>query len=348
MNKWVCILLVAVCWGCTNRSETEKYQYKRDNVILVKDKLQAIQIDSLRLSTLCDLNILDDYLLITDRHTYDHHVNIFDKTTFHYITSIAYPGWNIGEIEKLEGVNVDNAHRKFEIIDTGKEKLFSYDLDSALVNPDYIPEEKLTVHLNKFLNPYKYINDTLSMGVIIEHVAYSIFENSIGLQNMNTGELTAMPYTHPGVKRKQVAADVSPEHGLYAECYVEQNLMTVCTLDGKLKANVYGGQNWMENEDGRIIYYQQVAFVGDKIFALYLKGNARALNPTVGEVKNRASRFLVFDLDGNYIATLETRNQIDSFCYDKTNNRIIMNIIIDEKPQFVYLVLDGLIEAAIH
>lgn len=342
MDKLVYILLIAVCWGCSGSSETEKYQYQRDNIILIKGSLKEIQIDSLRLSRLCELDILDDYLLITDRHTYDHHVNIFDKNTFRYLTSFAYPGWSAGEIESLESVNVDNVHRKLEITDTGKKKIFSYPLDSVFINPEYTPEEKLAIQPNKFLEQYKYIDDTLTMGVITEHIAYSIFSNTVGMQNMNTGELTTMPYTHPGVKRKEIAFDMSLKQGLYAECYLEQNLMTICTLDGKLKANVYGSQNWRDNEEGRINYFQQVAFVGDMIFALYLKGNALALNPTAGEVKNRATRFLVFDLNGDYVATLETRCQIENFCYDEANNRIIMNIINNQQPQFVYFNLDEL------
>lgn len=51
--------------------------------------------------------------------------------------------------------------------------------------------------------------------------------------------------------------------------------------------------------------------------------------------------FLAYDLDGNYIKTLNVGYNIIIFCYDSESNRIIM--VLDDEIQFAYLDLDGLL-----
>lgn len=53
-----------------------------------------------------------------------------------------------------------------------------------------------------------------------------------------------------------------------------------------------------------------------------------------------STAFLVFDLDGNYLQTLETGYNISYFCYDNDNNRILMSL--NDNIQFAYLDLDGI------
>lgn len=52
------------------------------------------------------------------------------------------------------------------------------------------------------------------------------------------------------------------------------------------------------------------------------------------------THLLVYDLDGNYIKTLNVGYNMNAFCYDPEYNRIIMSLN-DEKLQFAYLDLDG-------
>ena len=44
-----------------------------------------------------------------------------------------------------------------------------------------------------------------------------------------------------------------------------------------------------------------------------------------GAKVNLPTQFLIFDLEGNYQQTIETGYQISDFCYDKDNDRIVMN-----------------------
>ena len=150
---------------------------------------------------------------------------------------------------------------------------------------------------------------------------------------MQTGEIQPMKYEHPDIKKKRITADVSPEYGLYVECYSRYDLMTICDLNGNLKYNIYGPK-W-EKETTQTAHYSQPVFCGNKIIAGYSGGDHRtdAYYPT---------KLLVFDLNGNYLQTLETEYKISSFCYDRENNRIIL--CMDDEIQFGYLDLDGIIE----
>ena len=71
----------------------------------------------------------------------------------------------------------------------------------------------------------------------------------------------------------------------------------------------------------------------DKIFVSYCgEDYARDSFPT---------KILVFDLEGNYLKTLETGYKISDCCYDSFNNRIILSL--NDVVQFAYLDIDGII-----
>ena len=80
-----------------------------------------------------------------------------------------------------------------------------------------------------------------------------------------------------------------------------------------------------------------MVFCNNRIVALY-SGNKSFTNGKT----NYPTKFVVFDLDGNYLKTLETGYPIISFCYDKDNHRILMSMNAD--IQFAYLDLGKLLD----
>ncbi len=155
---------------------------------------------------------------------------------------------------------------------------------------------------------------------------------------MRTGDIKPMKYAHPKIEKKRISLAVSMEYEIYVECYNHHDLITICDLDGNLKYNIYG-KSWDNKKTNSINYYGDVAFCKDKIIALYSSGEDRISK----EMKvNHPTKFLVFDINGNYLNTLETGYWIVNFCYDKEKNRIILHL--DDEIQFAYLDLDRLIE----
>lgn len=338
MNKTIClVLIIAFCWGCSSNSLTEKHQEKRNNITYVRDKIKEIVIEDLLINNYSVVQIVDDYLFIEDYKSANELIHIFDKDNFRYITSTGLKGQGPGEIARIGKIAEDKVNRKFYVSDHGKNKIFSYDLDSVITDPAYLPIEKMKMGEQVFPNDYVYINDTLSIGVTIQRLGNNNFKPIVGKFNMKTGEIKHMNYTiNPHVKKKRIYFGISMEHGMYAECYIPHDLMTICSLDGNLKYNIYG-PNW-DTETRSIDHFKDVSFCNDRIVALYsgeksFTKDRRTISPT---------KFIIFDLEGNYLKTLETGYQIAGFCFDKDNHRIIMSM--NDDIQFGYLDVEDLLD----
>ena len=70
----------------------------------------------------------------------------------------------------------------------------------------------------------------------------------------------------------------------------------------------------------------------NKIIAAY-RGKIEAMNSRSQRQTNHlATKFLIFDLDGNYYTTIETGHGINNFCLDVENNRIIIYFETRDNP----------------
>lgn len=332
MNKLLYVLFITACYSCTNNAGTEKYQSERDNIVNVHDKLNEIKIDDVQINGYSSLYLMDNYLIVGDHKSVDKIIYIFDKNNFDYITSTGYLGQGPGEIATLGHIGVNETDRIFYVTDPGKLKIFSYNLDSVLRDPLYMPEVKMNINEKLIPNKYQYINDTLCLGVIIEPIGNADFKPSVGKWNMATGKIELMTYEHPEIEKKRIDFSASLENSIYVESYIYHDLLTICSLNGDLKYNIYG-PNWDNKKSNRIHHFGEVVFCNDKIIAAY-SGGANSTDEYF------PTKFIVFDLTGNYIKTLNVGRMIYHFCFDKENNRIIMNL--NDEMEFAYLDLDSL------
>lgn len=327
------IVITVFLGSCVHSSGTEKHQNTRNNSINVKEKVKEFETGNILVGSISRLYTIGEYLLIADHKSFDRLIHIFNKGDFSYVTSVGSFGEGPGEITNMGHIGIDELHRIFYVSDHSKQKIFSYNLDSVLVDSLYKPQIKTVMNQNLFPGDYQYINDTLSIAIIIKLTSNSTFDQSLGKWNMKTGELIPMKYTHPDVRKKRITFGLSEKNGIYVECYTRHDLMTICSLDGDLRYNIYG-PDWNGGEKSRIHTFGNVMIGDDKIFALYSGGDYdKEYYPT---------KILVFDLEGNYLKTLETHYKIADCCYDQSNNRIIMSL--NEEIQLGYLSLDNLLE----
>lgn len=332
MTKWLGLILVALCFGCQqNNSSTEKHQSSRNNVVDVKDKVVSFDTDSILIGAFSTMYIEDECLLIVDYKSVEHQVYLFDKRNFRYLAATVPLGEGPKEITNIGHVATDAAHRKFYVNDHGKQKIFSYDLDSVLLDPDYVPQVKMSMNFANFPSEYEYISDTLCIGRTIMPVSASDYVPSISRWNMLTGEIKPISYDHPDVKKKRFTYASSAKYGLALQLYTVYDLMTIIDFNGNLKCNVYGPQ-WGSSD--RNHYYQDAVFCkGGKILAVFSGGDYdREYEPV---------RLLEFDINGDYVKTLDVGYRIFNMCYDEELNRLYLNF--DDEIQFGYLDLDGLI-----
>jgi hypothetical protein len=343
MNKAVILILAALCWSCS-QDPTEKKQYERDNIINVKDRVQEIVINDVLIGDYSQVHTIDNYLLIVDPLSPDKQIHLFDKNNFAYVTSTAPMGEAPGYITQMANVAIDESHRKFQINDTGRMRIYSYDLDSVLTeNPDYLPEIKMETDQATFPIIYQYFNDTLSIGVLMKPDGTSNFQHLTARMNMQTGVTETMEYEHPEIIRKRISVAASPEHNMYVEVYRHHDLFTICSLDGELKYNVYG-RKWNNRMSNSKNYFQNVKIYNDKFIAEYFDGGDHYYREKTGRIRSaRATQLIIFSLQGDYITTFDVGYDIIDFCCDKENNRLILSF--DDEIQFGYLNLDGLISS---
>lgn len=337
------LLMIFLCFGCERRPETDKVQRTRDNVINVQDRIVEIDMGELPISNSGTMGILGDYLIILDYKSYGELIHLFNKNSFTHAVSTAFRGQGPGEIANIGYLATNETARSFYVTDHGKQLILEYKLDSVLAHSaSYMPQKKMKIDESRFPSEYQYISDTLCIGTIIMPTGNYGFRQALAKWNMQTGEIRDMKYTHPEIERKRICFAVSPEHDLYVEGYRHHDLMTIGRPGSEdLLYNIYG-KKWNNETSNALIFYGDIFFCRDKIVALYSSGDDNFPRDKDGKlIPQWNTAFLVFDLNGDYIKTLETGYNIATCCYDKNNHRLIMNM--DEEVQFGYLELEGLI-----
>jgi hypothetical protein len=335
MKKAIILLILFSYFGCRPDSKVEKYRNKRDNITNVHDRIKEIEMNDVLIGPLNQLYVTKDYLLIGDFMSPDEQIHLFNKDDFSHVASTAHKGQGPGDIANMGQIAVDDVNDIFFVSDHGKQKVFGYEPDSVICNPQYMPDVKMIMTPELFPSRYLFINDSLSIGVVIEPIGNSDYSQHVAKLNMNTGEIKKMKYEHPDIRKKRIKFSVSVENNIYVECYTHHDLMTICNLDGELKYNIYG-RYWNDRSSNRFNYFGDVAFCNDRILALYSEGSDSASR------NHSPTKFLVFNLSGDYIQTLETGYQITTFCYDKENNRIILSM--NDDIQFGYLDMNGIVD----
>lgn len=324
--------------SCEQHSESVRHYDAKSKIQNVKENICEIPINDVVISNFGKPFILNDYMIISDYKSFDKLIHIFDKNTFTYLVSVGDHGQGPSEIANMGSIIPDKMNNSFYVFDHGHQLLYDYPIDSIFSNPNYHPQKKADINALEFPFMMQYVNDTLSYALYMHVLNPGDYTPMVGKWNMKTQKTDFMEYTgHPEITKKRVSFAASPENNLYAEVYWYHDLITLCTLDGKLKYTLYGAK-WDKQQSNQNGYYSHVIFCKDKLIADYL-GDVRLQKGS--NKSNSTTKLIVFDLKGEHLTTLETGYSIQSFCYDDENNRLI--IVFDDEIQFGYLNLDGIV-----
>ena len=333
-------LLLLLFMACKQQAESVKSYDAKAEVVDVQDRLHDITISDVDISDFGSPFLLNQYLIISDYKSFDKLIHIFDKNTFRYLTSVGERGQGPSEITNMGAIVPDHERNTFYVIDHGKQAFLSFPMDSVLANPDYKPEKKVDMNPDEFPFKMQYVSDTLSYALFMRVLNPGDYIPVVAKWNMQTGKADFMPYAgHPDIEGKRVSFAVSTKYNLYAEAYWYHDLMTICSLDGELKYTLYG-KKYDNTKSNQNAYFEDVFFCKDKIVVTYW-GDTRLYQRNGGEHAHYPNKLLIFDLQGNYMKTLQIGFPIINICYDAEKNRFIMNL--DDEIQFGYLDLDGLL-----
>lgn len=325
--RCLCLFAMFICIfaiGCVNKGEskTEIIQKHRDKIVDVSDKIRDIKTDMNFGRSL--LYMIDDILIVEEVSPKgEKGIHLFDKNSFKYITSTGTIGRGPGEISLQGRLCIDRKNRVFWAPDNGKKILYKFPLDSVLMNKDFLPGIKKNLNDDLFINGAYFLNDSIALGRAVHVVSVSSIENATAKLNINTNVTEKFGYSHPKTVGEKIYASLalSVEDNIYVNCYSNYDLVSICDLNGNLKQNIFG-PGWFDHEQDKNEYYNTVGIFGKNIIASYLGGRGIV---TKGNIIRgaRPSKFIVFDLNGNYIKTIETGFAMLSFCIDEENRRII-------------------------
>ena len=317
----------------TNIDEkTDKYQKKRNNIINVQDNIVDIKTEMILGVSLLD--IIDDFLIITEAFPNgEKGMHLFNKNTFEYITSTAIIGKGPGEVARQGSIEIDYSSKGIWLSDYGKKLMWKFPLDSILNNNMFKPTEKRYLHDELFIERYGFLNDSIIIGKAVRLLPGHHFEKVTTKLNINNNKIEEFGYEHPKAIGGKSSSDFKLllKNNLYVNCYMYCDLITICNLNGKLKYNIYGS-DWLRNEDNNNSYFYGVDFFKNYIIASYNGGNVITLDKYKRKKGNNPTKFIVFNLEGDYIRTIETGHSITFFCVDEENKRLIVYFNDRENP----------------
>jgi len=329
MKTYIIIQLIffSILISCSNGKQ-EKHQTSRNNILKIKDKIIDFDTDSILIGKYPQLYLADKYLIIVDYKSLTEFIQIFDKYNFRHIASTALRGEGPTEITRIGHVFYDKSKGNLFVSDAGRQKIFCYNLDSLIKYQDYKHYVKLQLNKKEFPSQYYYINDSLTYARIIQPTGNSGFDEILAKWNMLNNKIKTL-YKHSEIKRRRTRFDVSIKDSIYVECYQHHDLLTICDLDGNLKFNIYG-PNWDKKMSNKIDHFKEIIIIGNNIIASYSGG----ANWSKDEL---ADKLLVFNIEGDYIKTLEVGYRISDMCYDEESNRLFFSF--NDMIQFGYLEL---------
>jgi hypothetical protein len=334
-------LFIAFLVNCKDNkeSQTEKFQRHRDNIVDMSNKV--VDIDPKIIIGRSFMKIIGDYLIVTEYDGFDRGIHLFDKNTFEYLTSTGIIGRGPGEITRNGFLVPGYDNRSFWASDPANNVMWKFSLDSIFNNPKYKPAKKLRLHDDLYLTRFDFVNDSIALGKAMHILSVNSFDMAMAKLNIHAGTTQRFGYEHPeatGRKSNSFFA-LSPEKNFYVNVFAYLDLITICNLDGTLKCNILGPE-WGKKYKEPMAYFSHVIFMGDNIIADYVGG------PRMVYDKNGAplhgsfpSKFIVFDMEGNYKQTYEVGSQFSDFCVDQENNRIII-FFWDRLNQMGYLDLN--------
>lgn len=327
------IFIQILLFSCKNNgiSHTEIIQKERNNIISISNALTEIPTEIS--FGKCTLHIIDSVLIINEMYPKgEKEVHLFNKNTLRYLTSTAIVGRGPGEISSPGTPGIDTKSRAFWICDFGTRILNKFPIDSVLHDAMYVPATQIKQQNDLFLQYFGFLNDSIALGKAIHLTSNSSFDMAMVKFNIKTKKLEKYGYENPVAidKKSNSYFEFSEKNNIYGNCYLTCDLLTVCNLDGTLKYNIYG-PGWYDSEQDKNNYYYDIEFTEKNIIASYSGENRTIIE---GNIKkgNYPSKLLVFDLDGNYLKTIDVGYKFSSFCIDEGNNRIIAYFIDKKEP----------------
>ncbi|MCQ2976067.1 MAG: hypothetical protein MJ211_14795 [Bacteroidales bacterium] len=311
-NIYILSLLALFIISCSpnNQSKFDKIQNSRNNIINVKDQIHEVSTGDVLCGTNCKVVANNKYLIIGDYKSTTELIHIFDINTFKHLITTGTFGQGPNEIGILGDIVWNETSNEVYVTDNAKFIVYSYNIDSLLLDNNYLPYIKTQFDPLNVPVYYHFYNDTIYYTQNVMPKPDGSFDEATGLWNIKTNTFKLLAYNHPDVKKKRIYNAIIPSNNQYVEFNFRNDLISFFDLEGNLIYNIFG-PNW--NNDKLAHFYDCVST--DKyLVAPYNGFTYTDYKPT--------TMCHIFTLKGDYLATIDLGYSIMRIAYDKLNNRI--------------------------
>lgn len=344
--KGLFIFIVLLFQFCSNNNQ--KYIDFSRSVIDVSSKI--VPLETKILFGKCEIQIVGDFIIINDWQSSEEGFHLFDKKTFKYIVSTGKKGQGPGEIinyhnARLIPNTIDN--NSFFVFDYSRLVLYRYDIDSILYNSKSLPEKMLDMNIERVVGDIDLLNDSTFIGISSKMTNSHTFIDEIVSFDLKKRKIQKFGYANPqilelGAKDTHSVFALSPKKDKYVQGYRYQDLLTICDDKGNLIRNIYGTL-WKGEKNKDKSFYQNVRITKNRIIASYVGGSGFIIGENERIRGTFPKKILIFDLDGNYLKTLNIGEEIRGFCVDEEGNRLIINFLNRDNPM-AYIDLKGIVD----
>ncbi len=329
--KTIALLLLFFLIGCKNDPSKK---FTMDETLLVDVSAEIIDLDTEQLLSSPILTTSGRFLIITDMKSNDQKgIHIYDKRSLQYLASTGIQGEGPGEITRYGEIGVTPKENEFWVPDLAKVKIFKFNMDSVFLDKNYLPGISKPFSYDFFLSRFKFISEDRAIGTGVEVLTPNTFRTSLGSWNLTSGEVIKIGYEHPKLKNERTNAyyDYSFQHNIMALSYVNHDIITVFDNQGDIKFNILG-PNEFDNQNRKLEFFGQIHIGNQYIFTRYLGDKGVVLDDNLTHKSVQASKFLMFDLEGNLFKILETGHEIRYFAVDEEGKRIFSYFMDRENP----------------
>ena len=332
MRCVVCISIVFLLASCSKKNNFEVKFSPSDYVVDVRNRICYVEQNEVMGSA--DLNVFDSLLLVREKYAVgENFLHLYNKNTFEHLAYIGKLGKGPNEVIRQGYVNPNMDSTAFWLWDAGRDLHWLYRLDSMLSNPFYKPTEYIKVDPITSICRFCMVDDSSLLGIAFVATSMSTFRTNMVKFNLRNGAIAPYGHQYEGLSDSYSNSlfAYSKTHGIYVNAHVNCQLLSIFNLDGTLRCEVVG-DDFGDDVQQRREYFGRVVIVDDVIVVEYNGDNSFSLDKHQRMETTWPTRLLVFDINGNHKATIETGNEICSFCIDEDNHRVICYFNGRENP----------------
>lgn len=323
MRQIILFVLVIIMGGCTHYNNLDVTQ-KRDNEISIKQLIHPFDMGDVIVGPWVYLEITPRWLYLLDSHSTEKFVKVFEASTGFYAGEIVDFGSGPEEIGQPDMIAAlpgkDQTEDKIIVVDHAQHKIMVYETVAALSNKNYHPHKLINIDELRFPSELVLLNDSMGLAEKVKlDPNSSKFSKELARFNLSSGEWNSF-ISDEHAPASNFVFDVSQDHELIAAGDYGRDRLSLYDIDGTPIKHILSSDY---NSKKDRIAYSNIEITDQYIFAVY-SGDRVEAGTMAKDVDFLGKKIIVFDLQGNYIVTLNAETQIRSIKYHSPSKRIYL------------------------